>query len=74
MKPTMRALHHAYATMNGYFWLPCPVCGEPFGGHEWADVDGLPSSVPVLGSTTERRGICTACTVQGYGYPYVGEW
>ena len=21
----------------GYFWLPCPICGENFGGHETAD-------------------------------------
>jgi len=18
----------------GYFWIPCPICGEMFGGHE----------------------------------------
>lgn len=29
-----RKLHEAYARYNGYFWLPCPVCGEWFGGHE----------------------------------------
>ena len=22
------------AKLGGYFWLPCPVCGENFGGHE----------------------------------------
>jgi len=20
--------------MGGYYWLPCPLCGEMFGGHE----------------------------------------
>ena len=24
----------------GYFWLPCPVCGREFGGHEQSDVFG----------------------------------
>lgn len=23
-----------YADLHGYFWLPCPRCGEYFGGHE----------------------------------------
>jgi hypothetical protein len=22
------------ANMGGYFWLPCPMCGKMFGGHE----------------------------------------
>ena len=22
------------ATIGGYFWLPCPICGQMFGGHE----------------------------------------
>jgi len=29
-----RCFHEAYADLFGYFWLPCPYCGEPFGGHE----------------------------------------
>lgn len=30
----MRILHRLYAEKFGYFWLPCPECGEMFGGHE----------------------------------------
>ena len=30
----MRLLNKLYAWMFGYFWLPCPVCKENFGGHE----------------------------------------
>ena len=30
----MRFLHRIYARSFGYFWLPCPLCGEMFGGHE----------------------------------------
>lgn len=30
----MRFLHRLYAFFFGYFWLPCPVCGKYFGGHE----------------------------------------
>jgi hypothetical protein len=25
---------HLYALLHGYYWLPCPICGEPHGGHE----------------------------------------
>jgi hypothetical protein len=21
----------------GYFWLPCPICNEPFAGFEWGE-------------------------------------
>ncbi|MFA5382229.1 MAG: hypothetical protein WC356_03620 [Candidatus Micrarchaeia archaeon] len=29
-----RWAERAYAETHGYFWLPCPICGKPFGGHE----------------------------------------
>lgn len=29
-----RFLNKLYANAFGYFWLPCPVCKENFGGHE----------------------------------------
>ena len=22
------------ATLGGYYWLPCPICGRDYGGHE----------------------------------------
>ncbi|MES2950271.1 MAG: hypothetical protein V4858_17140 [Pseudomonadota bacterium] len=30
----MRLLNRIYAWLFGFFWLPCPVCGREFGGHE----------------------------------------
>lgn len=30
----LRIIHKIYANAFGYFWLPCPVCKEHFGGHE----------------------------------------
>ena len=27
----------AKADREGKFWLPCPICGEPFAGFEWAE-------------------------------------
>jgi hypothetical protein len=32
-----RWLQRMYARLNGYFWLPCPYCGQEFGGHEVTD-------------------------------------
>ena len=29
-----RWLQAVIAFLGGYFWLPCPICGENFGGHE----------------------------------------
>ena len=29
-----RLWHHFVAWFLGYFWLPCPICGEYFRGHE----------------------------------------
>lgn len=26
--------HRLYAGLMGYFWIPCPLCGDPFGGQE----------------------------------------
>ncbi len=29
-----RIYNGAYTFLHGYFWLPCPICGKNFGGHE----------------------------------------
>ncbi len=31
-----RWVQRIIAQAGHYFWLPCPICGEDFGGHEWA--------------------------------------
>lgn len=31
---SFRWFHYLYAKLHGYFWLPCPICGRNFGGHE----------------------------------------
>jgi hypothetical protein len=51
MMRCFRRLNRVYASLAGYFWLPCPMCGEMFGGHEagdanlWDDVEGRRGSV-----------------------------
>jgi hypothetical protein len=67
-----RLLHRLYARWGGYFWLPCPLCGQHFGGHEWRDVDGKVASIPTghPGNAlwSESEGICPDCTRAGLGY------
>jgi hypothetical protein len=51
-------MNKLFAAIFGYFWLPCPLCGQHFGGHEWRDIDGKSS---VIG-TNPGKGICPDCT------------
>lgn len=63
-----RKLNEAYAKMNGYFWLPCPLCSKMFGGHEWRDYNGLSSFIPhENGDPSMGQGICPDCTKAGKG-------
>lgn len=63
------------ARSGGFFWLPCPLCRQEFGGHEWTDVNGHESSIPTDWKTDEAgvveletsTGICPDCTAKGLG-------
>ena len=37
-----RMLAQIHAQMFGYFWLPCPICGECFSGAEWEGGAAIP--------------------------------
>jgi hypothetical protein len=52
-----RWFHHAYADAFGFFWLPCPLCGKPFGGHETGGDIPDPTRQPGGGVC-----ICSKCT------------
>lgn len=57
-----RFLHHIYAKALGYFWLPCPLCGEHFGGHEWMESKTRMerrASIPTGPNTA--IGVCRNC-------------
>jgi hypothetical protein len=62
-----RTFNKMYARLNGYFWLPCPLCGQHFGGHEWSHGNKC-SSIPKPGSPGTGMGICPDCTEAGKGY------
>lgn len=64
----LRWLHRWYAAVGGFFWLPCPLCGVHFGGHEWRPVGGRLASVPdPCGPSNMSVGICPRCTRAGLG-------
>lgn len=52
-----RLVHQFYAWLAGYFWLPCPICGEYFGGHEWRD----PRAVLYDDGGGRGTGVCAKC-------------
>lgn len=51
----LRLLDRAYAYVNGYFWLPCPLCGRHFGGHEHGGVTTVGDKL---------KTICPTCTAE----------
>ncbi len=57
-----RWVHRFYAYLFGYFWLPCPLCREFFGGHEW-DGRGLikESHLHKYGGHINYEGVCKQC-------------
>lgn len=54
-----RLSHKIHATRNGWFWLPCPLCGTEFGGHEITDSIPDPARGPGAGQC-----ICPFCTIK----------
>ncbi len=45
-----------FAFLGGYFWLPCPLCGKNFGGHEWFnDYESL------YNGNGRGEGVCPRC-------------
>lgn len=75
--------HRLYADTFGYFWKPCPICTEPFGGHEWSGA-AVPTSGPgidfagethidsgeVVGCGERLVGICPRCEAAGVHLEY----
>ena len=62
-----RLAHRLYATVFGYFWVPCRTCGAYFGGHEWRDRDGHIAELPTDSTGHSGVAICPACTRLGVG-------
>lgn len=46
------------ANICGYFWLPCPLCGEEFAGFEWCTEHDNSSIIKDYSTST---GVCHNC-------------
>jgi hypothetical protein len=55
-----RIFHRIYAFWTNYFWIPCPICGKYFGGHEWQSEYTLWDK-----NFTTGKGICPRCGEKG---------
>jgi hypothetical protein len=53
-----RRFHRLVADWLGYYWLPCPLCGAEFGGHEHGESIPDPARPPHGGIA-----ICSRCTI-----------
>jgi len=60
-----RWIHKLYANAFGYFWLPCPICGRKFGGHEW-DIERNNNSIKETESS--GSGVCPNCHAFAFFY------
>lgn len=49
-----RWYNRVYALLGGFFWKPCRICGEMYGGHECAGM-GL------MTSWTSGHAVCRNC-------------
>jgi hypothetical protein len=71
-----RRVQKQFAERHGYAWARCPLCGEPFGGHEpWAAIAPVPAGSPAdetfgpavaspgveVGDPMLAQGICGWC-------------
>ena len=58
-----RLLNKLFANFFNYFWLPCPLCGENFGGHEW----NKPNQ-SIMTSWSSGDGVCPNCIPAAIDY------
>ena len=54
-----RTFHRLWAWFASYFWIPCPLCGEFFGGHEISDLYLVPAT-----EDSNGKCVCKDCGVQ----------
>jgi hypothetical protein len=49
--------HRRHAEAHGFFWMPCPLCGRPYGGHEAR----YRIMLPYPDDSNRGEGICSRC-------------
>lgn len=54
---TPKLFRRLRAFFGGYFWLPCPLCGEMFAGYEQHGT--------LMTGFSDGRGVCNRCAPNG---------
>lgn len=68
MTTLTRPFHRLFARCFGYFWLPCPLCRKPFGGHQWHTSSKRPGEIrDPEGGPYAYQAICPRCRKAGMG-------
>jgi hypothetical protein len=62
-----RWIHAIYALKNGYYWLPCVLCGRNHGGHEIGGSVPDPIMQHDQGGGEWGTTICPWCTAERNG-------
>ena len=65
-----REAERRYAAKRSYFWMPCPLCDQLFGGHEHerhrsVHKDSIPTALTAVHASGQV--ICPECTDRGSG-------
>lgn len=66
-KLRLRRLNRLYACLWGYFWLPCPICRQMFGGHEVGH-DSL------MDGPGHGWGVCWVCSPEALARNISNGW
>ena len=66
-----RWLAKLHANTLGYFWLPCPICGQMFGGQE---VDVHKENSFAMTSWSGGKCVCPDCRSNGKAEEYNQKW
>lgn len=65
-------LRRGYAFLMGYFWLPCPLCGQNFSGAEMGNGRGI-----IMGDGAPEVRVacrwCPAMVVWWRGFPSMAD-
>lgn len=69
----LRTLNKLYANFLGYFWLPCPLCGQMFGGHEVSFKYGA-SNHFIMIDWNRGEAACPDCARTGKVREYNIKW
>ena len=64
-----RTLNKLYANFLGYFWMPCDLCGQMFGGHEIVYPDGF-----IMTGWNTGKAVCPDCAENGKAKAYNQNW